>query len=150
MMGPGIEAAQPQSAANLRRRTPGRPGDQEATHLPFDVVHPGIRVGQDRRTLTGHIDVVPTRLTVAGVTPEEAGNPAAADIRAPRGAILFTNSRPGANDSTLRLVAGETHAASKKPALALPKSGFKPDIKERDGLRATFDGTGSPARGGRE
>jgi arylsulfatase len=67
-------------------------------------------------------------------------NPGAADLHAAREAILFTYSGLGANDSTLWQVVSETRAAGKKPALALLKKGFKPDMKKRGSLRSTFDG----------
>jgi arylsulfatase A-like enzyme len=130
---------------------------EETVHLPFYLVHPDVRGGQDCRALTGHIDVVPTLLSIAGVAPEKSGeiagrtlsgkdmskvltNPGAADVHALREAILFTYSGLGANDSTLWQVVSEARAAGKKPAMALLKKGFKPDMKKRGSLRTTFDG----------
>ncbi|WP_312016924.1 sulfatase-like hydrolase/transferase [Bradyrhizobium jicamae] len=130
---------------------------EETVHLPFYMVHPDIRGGQDCRALSGHIDVVPTLLSIAGVPPEKSGdiagrtlpgkdmtkvltNPGAADVHALREAILFTYSGLGANDSTLWRVVSEARAAGKKPAVALLKNGFKPDMKKRGSLRAAFDG----------
>jgi arylsulfatase A-like enzyme len=130
---------------------------EETTHLPFYMVHPDVRGGQDCRALTGHIDVVPTLLSIAGVTPEKSGeiagralpgkditkvmtNPGTADLHALREAILFTYSGLGANDSTLWQVVSEARAAGKNPAVAILKKGFKPDMKKRGSLRSTFDG----------
>ncbi|MGN1288206.1 MAG: sulfatase-like hydrolase/transferase [Bradyrhizobium sp.] len=130
---------------------------EETTHLPFYMVHPDVRGGQDCRALSGHIDVVPTLLSIAGVAPERSGeiagralpgkdmtkvltNPGAADLHAMREAILFTYSGLGANDSTLWQVVGEARAAGKKPVVAILKKGFRPDMKKRGSLRTTFDG----------
>jgi arylsulfatase A-like enzyme len=121
------------------------------------MVHPDVRGGQDCRALTGHIDVVPTLLSIAGVPPEKSGevagrtlpgkdmtkalsNPGAAEVHALREAILFTYSGLGANDSTLWQTVAEARTAGKKPAMALIKSGFKPDMKKRGSLRSTYDG----------
>jgi arylsulfatase A-like enzyme len=130
---------------------------EETVHLPFYMVHPDVRGGQDCRALTGHIDVVPTLLSIAGVPPEKSGevagrtlpgkdmtkalsNPGAAEVHALREAILFTYSGLGANDSTLWQTVAEARTAGKKPAMALIKSGFKPDMKKRGSLRSTYDG----------
>jgi arylsulfatase len=130
---------------------------EETTHLPFYIVHPDVKGGQDCRALTGHIDVVPTLLSIAGVPPEKSGeiagrklpgrdfskvltNPGAADTHALRDAVLFTYSGLGANDSTLWQVVSEARAAGKKPAAAILKKGFKPDMKKRGSLRSAFDG----------
>jgi arylsulfatase A-like enzyme len=130
---------------------------EETIHLPFYLVHPDVRGGQDCRALTGHIDVVPTLLSIAGVPPEKSGDiagrtlpgkditkvlssPGAADLHALREAILFTYSGLGANDSKLWQVVSEARAAGKSPAVAILKKGFKPDMKKRGSLRSTFDG----------
>ena len=46
---------------------------EETTHLPFYIVHPDVRGGQDCQALSGHIDVVPTLLAMAGVGPGKSG-----------------------------------------------------------------------------
>ncbi|ACF00723.1 sulfatase [Rhodopseudomonas palustris TIE-1] len=130
---------------------------EETVHLPFFMVHPDVRGGQDCRALTGHIDVVPTLLSIAGVSPEKiagiAGrqlpgkdfssvltNPSSADIHAVRDAILFTYSGLGANDATLWKTVAEARAAGKNSAMAILKQGFKPDMQKRGSLRSTYDG----------
>lgn len=130
---------------------------EETTHLPFYIVHPDVKGGQDCRALTGHIDVVPTLLSIAGVSPEKSSevagralpgkdltqvltNPGAAEVHALREAILFTYSGLGANDSTLWGVVAEARAAGKNPVVAILKKGFKPNMKKRGSLRSTFDG----------
>lgn len=130
---------------------------EETTHLPFYMVHPDIAGGQSCRALTSHIDVVPTLLSIAGVPPEKSGeiagrtlpgkditkalsNPGAAGVNDLREAILFTYSGLGANDVGLWRVVSEAKAAGKKPAVAILKQGFKPDMRKRGSLRSTFDG----------
>jgi arylsulfatase A-like enzyme len=130
---------------------------EETIHLPFYIVHPDVKGGQDCRALSGHIDVAPTLLAMAGAGPEKSGevagralpgkdmtplltNPGSADLHAAREGILFTYSGLGANDSTLWRVVSEAKAAGKNPKLAIAKQGFKPNMKKRGSLRSAFDG----------
>jgi arylsulfatase len=130
---------------------------EEGIHLPFYVVHPDVRGGQDTRALTGHIDVVPTLLSMAGVAPTRAAeiakrklpgkdfssiltNPGAAGPHAVRDAVLFTYSGLVTNDGDLFKVIGQAKAAGTKPALTIVKQGFKPNMKKRGTLRTVFDG----------
>src|SRR5262249_57229536 len=83
---------------------------EENVHLPLYVVHPDVRGGQDCRVLTGHVDIVPTLLSLAGVTPGRIGevagrelpgkdltpllnNPGAAGVNAAPEGVLATGSR---------------------------------------------------------
>ena len=130
---------------------------EETMHLPFFVVHPDVKGGQDTRALSGHIDVVPTLLSLAGVdatkSAELAGralpgkdlsrvlsNPGAADVHAARDAVLFTYSGLVTNDSGLFKVLADAKAAGKNPAVAIAKAGYKPDMKKRGSVRTVFDG----------
>ncbi len=130
---------------------------EENIHLPFHVVHPDVKGGQETRALTGHIDIVPTLLSMAGVAPTRAAeiarrelpgkdfspvltNPGAADVHATREGVLFTYSGLVTNDGDLFKVMGKAKAAGKKPALALLKEGYKPNMKKRGTLRTVFDG----------
>ncbi len=130
---------------------------QETIHLPFYVVHPDVKSGQDTHALTGHIDVVPTLLSMAGVTPPQAAkfakrqlpgkdltpilkNPAAAGLHAVRDAVLFTYSGLVTNDGDLFKVIGQAKTAGAKPGLSILKKRFKPDMKKRGTLRTVFDG----------
>jgi arylsulfatase len=130
---------------------------EESIHLPFYVVHPDVKGGQETRALTGHIDVVPTLLSMAGVTPTRAAeiakrklpgkdfssiltNPGAAGLNAVRDGVLFTYSGLVTNDGDLFKVIGQAKAAGAKPAVALIKQGYKPDMKKRGTLRTVFDG----------
>jgi arylsulfatase len=130
---------------------------QESIHLPFYVVHPDVKGGQETRALTGHIDVVPTLLSMAGVASTRAAeiakrklpgkdfssilnNPGAAGLQAVRDAVLFTYSGLVTNDGDLFRVIGQAKAAGVKPAVALAKQGYKPNMKKRGTLRTVFDG----------
>jgi len=130
---------------------------QETLHLPFYLVHPDVKGGQDTRALTGHIDMVPSLLSMAGVEPtrvaEFAGrqlpgkdfssvltNPGAADLHATRDAVLFTYSGLATVDSGVPRLAAESKAAGKSPVVAALKERFKPDLKKRGSMRTVFDG----------
>jgi len=130
---------------------------KETIHLPFYLVHPDVKGGQETRALTGHIDVVPTLLSMAGIAPTRAAeiakrilpgkdfssilsNPGAAGLHAVRDGVLFTYSGLVTNDGDLFKVIGQARAAGAKPAAALLKQGYKPDMKKRGTVRTVFDG----------
>lgn len=130
---------------------------QESVHLPFHIVHPDARSGQNCAALTSHIDMVPTLLAMAGVKPERiselAGldlpgkdltplltDPGAAPLHAVRDTVLFTYSGLTTNDSGLVRTVSRARAAGKRPAVALLKERYVPDLQKRGGLRTVFDG----------
>ena len=130
---------------------------QETMHLPMHIVHPDVQGGQDCQALTGHIDFVPTLLSMAGVKPgqvsEIAGqdlpgrdisavltNPPSADVHAVRDSVLFTYSGLVTNDHEIFKLNAEAKAAGKKPMVELIKAGYRPDMKKRGSLRTVFDG----------
>lgn len=130
---------------------------KETTHLPFHVTHPDVRGGQECRALTGHIDMVPTLLAMAGVSPtrvaELAGrdlpgrdltplltNPGAAGAHALREGVLFTYSGLSTNDASLWEAVSAARAAGKNPQEELRRQGFQPDLTKRGSLRSVFDG----------
>lgn len=130
---------------------------EESLHLPFYVVHPGVRGGQDCHALTSHIDVAPTLLAMAGMDRARMGeaagrdlpgkdisvalgNPRAADVHAVRDSVLFTFSGIAQNDSELMRVFADAAVAGKDPKVAIKESSFKPDLGKRGGLCTTFDG----------
>ncbi len=129
----------------------------EGIHLPLYVVHPDVKGGQDTHALTGHIDMVPTLLSLAGATPTQVaefatrelpgkdfssalGNPRAAALHAVRNSVLFTYSGLITNDGDLFKVIGEAKSAGEKPIWAIVKQGYTPDMKKRGSLRTVFDG----------
>jgi arylsulfatase A-like enzyme len=130
---------------------------EESLHLPFYVVHPDVRGGQDCRALTSHIDVAPTLLAMAGMDRSRMGEAAgrdlpgrsigaaltdakAAKVDAVRPSILFTYSGLAQNDSNLMRVMAEAAVSRRDPKEVAKESGFKPDLKKRGSLRTTFDG----------
>jgi arylsulfatase len=91
---------------------------QESSHLPLYIVHPDVKGGQQCKSLSGHIDFVPTMLSMAGVKADRAGeiagralpgkdlspllaNPGSQAIDAARSATLFTYSGLASNDSAV-------------------------------------------------
>lgn len=130
---------------------------EEAIHLPLHVVHPDVRGGQDCRALTGHIDLVPSLLALAGVGPERSGelagrelpgkdigpalvDPGHADLHALREGVRFTYSGLATNDSEVTRIASEAKAAGRDPKAALRAIGYRPDLTKRGSLRTVFDG----------
>lgn len=130
---------------------------QETIHLPLYVVHPDVPGGQDAQALTAHIDIVPSLLSMAGVTPEQARQfagrklpgkdftPVLADaashgLHAVRDAALFTYSGLVTNDGELFKMIGEAKEEGASPGLRIVKNRFKPDMKKRGSLRCMVDG----------
>ncbi|PWS34852.1 sulfatase [Falsiroseomonas bella] len=130
---------------------------RETTHLPLYVTHPDVRGGQDCRALSGHIDMVPTLLGMAGVAPgrvaELAGralpgkdltpllaNPGAAGPNTLREGVLFTYSGLSTNDASLWQAVATARAAGKDPKAELRRQGFQSDLTKRGSLRSVFDG----------
>ena len=131
--------------------------DEECIHLPFYVVHPDAQGGQECRALTGHIDIVPTLLAMAGANEtkraEFAGrnlpgkdfsavfsSPAAAAVQAVRETVLYTYSCLATVDSGIYRIAAEAKKAGKNPAMAVLKQRYLPDLKKRGRVRTVFDG----------
>jgi arylsulfatase A-like enzyme len=131
---------------------------EETLHLPFYMVHPDVKGGQDCRALTSHIDVAPTLLSFAGVAPGEveelAGGsklpgkdlsglltaPDAAGKHAVRDSILFTYSGLALNDAETIERNANARAAGKNVFVELARQRFLPDLKKRGSLRTVFDG----------
>jgi len=130
---------------------------EEGIHIPLLISHPDVKGGQSCGALSSHIDIVPTLLSMAGVSASRKGelagrdlpgkdllpvlgNPGSADLHAAREGILFTYSGLSTNDAGLFAVAGEAVAAGKDPQAAMKASGFTPDLKKRGSVRTVFDG----------
>ncbi len=130
---------------------------EESLHVPFHVVHPDVKGGQETRALTSHIDVAPTLLAMAGLDRARMGEAAGRDlpgrdigaalgnVRASglhtvRPSILFTYSGLAQTDSELMRIMAEGVAAGKDKAAAVKDSGFKPDLRKKGSLRTVFDG----------
>lgn len=130
---------------------------QEAIHLPLIVSHPDVQGGQDCASLTGHIDLVPTLLSMCGVSAGKSGElagrelagkdlsplfsrPGRSEINAARESVLFTYSGVATNDSDLIRIIAEAKAAGKDPKSAIKAAGYRPNLKKRGSLRTVFDG----------
>jgi arylsulfatase len=130
---------------------------EENIHIPLMISHPDVQGGQSCKALSSHIDIVPTLLSLAGVSSSAKGefagrdlpgkdlmpvlgNAAAADVHAAREGILFTYSCLSTNDAGLFAVAGDAIAAGKSPIEVAKASGFTPDLKKRGSVRTVFDG----------
>jgi arylsulfatase A-like enzyme len=130
---------------------------QETNHLPLYVVHPDVKGGQECKSLSSHIDFVPTLMSMAGVkaerTAELAGralpgkdlsglfsNPGSQAVNAARQATLFTYSGLASNDAGVFDFAAKAVMAGKDPKEEAKKQGFRPDLKKRGSVRSTFDG----------
>ncbi|TBR25391.1 MAG: sulfatase, partial [Reyranella sp.] len=130
---------------------------QQTNHLPFYVVHPDVQGGQKCRSLSSHIDLLPTMFSMAGVKADRAAelagqvlpgrdlspllvNPASQAIDAARPATLFTYSGLASNDASVFDFAAKAVMAGKDPKEEAKKQGFRPDLKKRGHVRSAFDG----------
>ena len=129
----------------------------ETNHLPFYLIHPDVKGGQECKSLSGHIDFAPTMLSMAGLKADRAAevagrelpgkdlspllsNPGSQAIDAARPATLFTYSGLASNDSAVFDFAAKAVMAGKDPKEEAKKQGFKPDLKKRGHVRSAFDG----------
>jgi len=136
---------------------------KETVHVPFYVVHPDVSGGSTCQALTSHVDIVPTLLGFAGVPPEKAvqyagrklpgkdltsvvSNPKQATLHSVRNKALFTYSCISTNDSELIRIISEAKAKGERPARALLRSRYLPDLKKRGSVRMVFDGRHKFAR----
>ena len=130
---------------------------KETMHLPLLFVHPDVKGGQTTKALSGHIDFVPTLLTMAGAKKEQAAeiagrelpgkdlapifsNPGAASVNEVRESVLFTFSGMATNDSEVLRIVSEAKVQGKKPIAQMIREGYRPDMKKRGSLRTAFDG----------
>jgi arylsulfatase len=130
---------------------------QETNHLPLYMVHPDVKGGQQCKALSGHIDLAPTLLSMAGVRADRAAelagralpgrdlsqvlaNPGSRPVNAVREATLFTYSGLASNDSAVFDFAAKAVLAGKDPKEEAKRVGFKPDLTKRGHVRSAFDG----------
>jgi arylsulfatase A-like enzyme len=130
---------------------------RETNHLPFYIVHPDVKGAQQCQSLSSHIDLVPTLLSMAGMNADRIGeaagralpgkdlsqllaNPGSRAIDAARPATLFTYSGLASNDSSVFDFAAKAVMAGKEPKEEAKKQSFKPDLRKRGHVRSAFDG----------
>ena len=129
----------------------------ETNHLPFYLMHPDVKGGQQCKSLSSHIDFAPTMLSMAGVKADRAGeiagralpgrdlssllsNPGSQAIDAARPATLFTYSGLASNDAGVFDFAAKAVMAGKNPKEEAKQQGFRPNLKKRGHVRSAFDG----------
>lgn len=130
---------------------------EECTHIPLIVRHPDVQGGQHCSSLTSHLDLVPSILSMCGV---EAGkvadlagrelpgsdisralnNVQASDLHTVREQILFTYSGIATNDSELVRIISEGRTRGVPPKVAVQEAGYRPNLKKRGSLRSMYDG----------
>lgn len=130
---------------------------EEAIHVPLYMTHPDVKGGHGSPALTSHIDMVPTLLALAGVTPTRAAeiagrelpgrdmsralsDPRGSKLHTVREAVLFTYSGIATNDADLIGVIAGAKANGQDPRAAVKASGYRPNLKKRGSLRSVFDG----------
>jgi len=130
---------------------------EENIHIPLMISHPDVGGAQSTRALTSHIDIVPTLLSIAGMSDSRRGeaagrdlpgkdltpvlnNPSRADVHAAREGVLFTYSALATVDAGIFAIAGDAIAAGKSPLEAVKAAGYQPDVKKRGSVRTVFDG----------
>lgn len=130
---------------------------QEAIHLPLHIIHPDVAGDQTCGALTGHIDLVPSLLAMAGVGADQStelagrelpgkdfsgvlNDPKRSGVHAVRDGVLFTYSGLATNDSEVIRIVADAKAEKKDPKAAMKASGYRPNLKKRGSLRTVFDG----------
>jgi arylsulfatase A-like enzyme len=128
---------------------------KESLHVPFYVVHPDFQGGQACASITSHIDIVPSILSMAGVSDPGTvagrqlpgkdfstvlASPQTAGIHDVRDKSLFTYSGLSTNDSELIRIIADAKANGQDPKEVLKASGYKPNLKNRGTMRTVFDG----------
>ena len=129
---------------------------RESIHVPMYVVHPDVSGGRSCVSLSSHLDIVPSLLSMAGVAESQipdvaerslpgkdfttalgSSNSGLHDIREQ---TLFAYSGIATNDSEMIRIIAEAKADGKNPKDAIRESGYKPNLKKRGSLRTVFDG----------
>ncbi|MFB2864041.1 sulfatase-like hydrolase/transferase [Aeromonas sp. MdU4] len=130
---------------------------EESVHVPLMIRHPDVAGGQRCQSLTSHIDMVPSLLSLCGMPREKMhelagrvlpgqeigralGNVAASELHTVRERVLFTYSGLATNDSELIRLIAEGKASGKSPQTVLSETGYRPDLRKRGSLRTVFDG----------
>lgn len=130
---------------------------KESLHVPFYVVHPDMPGGQTCAAITSHIDIVPSLLSMAGISKTESetlagrtlpgkdfssvlASPQTAGVNDVRDSALFVYSGLSTNDSDLIGIIAEAKANGQDPKTVLQTTGYKPQLKNRGTMRTVFDG----------
>ena len=130
---------------------------EESIHVPLIIRHPDVQGGRRCQSLTSHIDIAPTLLSLCGVAAGKVADVAnrelpgrdisralnnvpASGLHTVRDKVLFTYSGIATNDSELMRVISEGKARGLAPQASLKEVGYRPNLKKRGSLRTVFDG----------
>lgn len=130
---------------------------EESIHVPLIIRHPDVQGGRRCQSLTSHIDIAPTLLSLCGVVAGKVADVAdrelpgrdisralnnvpASGLHTVRDKVLFTYSGIATNDSELMRVISEGKTRGLAPQAAMKAAGYRPNLKKRGSLRTVFDG----------
>jgi len=136
-------------------RNKGQNTYEENNHVPFIIVHPEFQGGQKCRSITTHVDIVPTVLGLAKVPKDKRGtiakncvgkdmtpllaNPAQAGIQDLRTGGLFCFNMFTSQDADFWVKVLD-YMHSGKDMSKIKEQGFMMDFMKRCHIRSIFDG----------
>ncbi len=124
---------------------------QEQNHVPFIIAHPAHPGNRQCKSVTSHVDIATTLISIAGGDSAAIENlpgvdisavlsdPEAAPTNALREGSLYNFNMFAFIDQNFMTSVGD-YLASGKPPADLPKQGFKPDLSKRGAIRSMCDG----------
>jgi arylsulfatase len=129
----------------------GATGYREQNNVPFIISHPAYKGGKHCKTVTSHVDIAPTLVSMArGKSSEVKGlcgkditalleNPEKASLDALRSGALYNFNMFAYMDSEFLPSVGKFLAEGGKPG-ELADQGFRPNLKKRGAIRSVYDG----------
>jgi arylsulfatase len=124
---------------------------QEQNNVPFIIAHPAHPGNRQCKSVTSHVDIATTLISIAGgdsaaikdlpgvdISPV-LSDPEAAPTNALREGSLYNFNMFAFIDQNFMTSIGD-YLASGKPPADLPKQGFKPDLSKRGAIRSICDG----------
>src|SRR5262245_11044511 len=128
---------------------------REQQNVPFLVVHPGVKGGQQCRALSSHLDLAPTLVAFTGVDAGKRAaiaqdlpgkdlsgllaNPAGAGVNAIHDALLFNYNMFAYLDGDFLMKAVDYVNKGGNPK-ELKGAGIVPDMMKRGAVRSVYDG----------
>ena len=124
---------------------------QEQNHVPFIIAHPAHPGNRQCKSVTSHVDIATTLISIAGGDAAAIkdlpgvdistvlSDPEAAPINSLREGSLYNFNMFAFVDQNFMTSIGD-YLASGKPPADLPKQGFKPDLSKRGAIRSICDG----------
>jgi arylsulfatase len=129
----------------------GATGYREQNNVPFIISHPAYKGGKHCKTVTSHVDIAPTLVSMArGKSSEVKGlcgkditalleNPEKASLDALRSGALYNFNMFAYMDSEFLPSVGKFLAEGGTPG-ELADQGFRPNLKKRGAIRSVYDG----------